>query len=328
MEEKQLNFNQPLLSVRRGSSTTAPSDNNRKDNNSHSTFPALPFYKSELKSGPVRNPGVVPFKWEHMPGRPKDENKPRKVTLKWLPPTPKLPPGRTANQMRKQTDEVPRDSPPTSVSKNRAETNVPHSLEADKDLSEVEGSDKEKEKMYNSSSEDENVTYVDARDTLSRAESFINCSVSGVSGLDGPESCGALPDPQTRDFMMGRFLPAAKAVASEVPPFASRRHHAKPTTKVIALKQSPQHYLTPDILPHSINEEVSEESESDGAEDLSVKFCGLLPKFCLLNPIPGMRDHVEVISSVQSVRTRPAYAEACRDNENKVLYEQCASNNL
>lgn len=335
MEEKQLNFNQPLLSVRRGSSTATLPENKRKDNNSHPSLPPLPYYKSELKSGPIRNPGVVPFKWEHMPGRPKDENKVRKDTLKWLPPTPKLPPGRIANHMQKQIDEVLSESP-TSSSKYRAEISVSHSLgvpSPDKVVSEVERSEKENEEKDISSSEDENVTFVDARETLSRTESFFNCSDSGVSGLDGPESSAAFSDLQTQDFMMDRFLPAAKAVASEIPPFASRRHpvareQEKPIMKVVEYKkQSPKYFSTTDTLLHSIDGEEKdgeekdgeedEEDESDGPEDLSVKLCGLLPRFCMLNPIPGMRDHVEV-SSVRSVRTRPAYAGACRDNENKV----------
>ncbi|XP_021743024.1 uncharacterized protein LOC110709118 [Chenopodium quinoa] len=330
MEQKLLNFNQPILSVRRGSSLTAPPENKRKDLVSHSSLPPLPYYKSELKSGPVRNPGVVPFKWEQMPGRPKDENKSRKVTLKWLPPTPKLPPGRIATHMQKETDKIQKDSP-TSVSRYQAQISIPQSIETsspNKDHLDVKGSEKEEEK-YNSSSEDEDVTYVDARDTLSRTESFYNCSVSGVSGLDGPESSGAFSDPQTQEFMMGRFLPAAKAVASEEPPFASRKHNVareqeKPITKVVTLKkQFPEYYSTPDTLLQRINgeeigEEADEEDESDVPEDLSVKLCGLLPRFCMLNPIPGMRDHVEVISSVRSVRTRSTYAGAFRDDENKV----------
>lgn len=32
----------------------------------------LPFYKSDVNSGPIRKPGVVPFSWELSPGQPKD----------------------------------------------------------------------------------------------------------------------------------------------------------------------------------------------------------------------------------------------------------------
>ncbi|KAL2937408.1 Delta(12)-oleate desaturase [Bienertia sinuspersici] len=315
MEEKQLNFNQPLLSVRRGSSVTAPPESKRKANDSHTTLPPLPYYKSELKSGPIRNPGVVPFKWERMPGRPKDEKKAQKKTLESASLVPKLPPGRVANHVQKQTDEVRRDSP--TYLKYRSETSIPHSLEnssPDKVLSEVEGSEKEECKDV-SSSEDENVTFVDAPETLSRTESFFNCSVSGVSELDGPESSGAFSDPQTRDFMMGRFLPAAKAVASETPPNASRRNHSvareqeKPVPKMIKWKKQPPHYNTvPDTLHDHINmEEKYEDYESDHSDEpehAPAKLCGLLPSFCMLNPIPGMRDHVEVIPTVRSIGLR------------------------
>ncbi|XP_010666070.2 uncharacterized protein LOC104883279 [Beta vulgaris subsp. vulgaris] len=328
MEGKQLNFNRPLLSVRRGSSVTGPPENER--DNTRRNLPPLPYYKSELKSGPVRNPGVVPFKWEHKPGRPKDKNTVQKDSLERLPPTPKLPPGRIINHVQKQTDEILRDTS-TYSSRYQAEINDPHSLQNsshDQVFSEVEGSEKDKEEKGISSSEDDNITYVDARDTLSRNDSFFNCSVSGVSGVDCPASSGAFSDPQTRDFMMDRFLPAAKAVASDTPPFASRRNpvareQAKPMTKVIKWKkQPPQYYSIPDTLPNSINgewkdEEEDEEDESDESEDLSVKLCGLMPRFCLLNPIPGMRDHVEEISRVRSVRTRSSNATACRDNKHK-----------
>ena len=327
MEEKQLNFNQPLLSVRRGTSITAPPEKERKTDNPHPSLPPLPYYKSELKSGPIRNPGVVPFQWEQMPGRPKGENKARNNTLDCTPPVPKLPPGRTPNHLRKQTDEALRDSP-TSSSRYRAEYDNLHSSEnssLDKVLSEVEESEKEIEGKDASSSDDENVSYVDARETLSRTESFFNCSVSGVSGLDGPDSSGPFSDPQTRDFMMGRFLPAAKAVASETPAFASRRHPAakeqsKPVVKMVKLKnQSPSYDTFLDPLSLNINEdELDEEDDSDEAEDLSLKLCGLMPSFCMLNPIPGMRDHVQVASSVRSVRTRPAYASLGSDNKHKV----------
>ncbi|KAL7129092.1 hypothetical protein ABFS83_13G040400 [Erythranthe nasuta] len=68
-QNKKLNLNQPILSVRR-------------QNNYHETktdkavsvnIPRLPLHRPEPKSGPVKNPGTVPFHWEQAPGKPKPQ---------------------------------------------------------------------------------------------------------------------------------------------------------------------------------------------------------------------------------------------------------------
>lgn len=319
MEEKQLNFNQPLLSIRRGSST--PSEiNKRKTLKCSPNLPPLPYYRLELKSGPVRNPGAVPFEWEQTPGKPKDESKEQSETLEQLPLAPKLPPGRVANQKQKSIDKASRDSPRSSSrsqGKNCAACS-PEMSSISKGLSEPEAEERENENEAISSSGDENVIYEDARDTLSRTESFfLNCSLSGVSGLEAnAEQSGTFLDPQVRDFMMGRFLPAAKAVASDTPQFASKKHptnreQPKLVKKVISNALSPICYDVHNVSLHNIHgesdDEGEEEGEYEGPEDLSTKLCGLLPRFCLLNPIPGMKDHAQIVPQVRSVRRKPAY---------------------
>ncbi|WOL14555.1 hypothetical protein Cni_G23335 [Canna indica] len=105
MEDKKIDLDAPLLSVRRfstGAASPTTSASKREEGDSQPPPPAprrvsLPFYKSDLKSGPVRVPGVVPFVWEQTPGRPKDrvahsvggDGKPL--------PVPKLPHGRISN---------------------------------------------------------------------------------------------------------------------------------------------------------------------------------------------------------------------------------------
>ncbi|XP_074276055.1 uncharacterized protein LOC141599830 [Silene latifolia] len=311
MEERQLNFNQPLLSVRRGSSIAAqPEISHRKPRHSKPTLPPLPYYMSDIKSGPIRNPGVVPFQWEHMPGRPKDVNTVSNDSSRHVAVAPKLPPGRTANHKQKQADKTIKNSPNYS---SRSRTGK-------------EGSEKEPNKKNACSSDDEDTTFVDASGTLSRTESFYNCSVSGVSGLDGPKltSTGIFADPQSRDFMMDRFLPAAKAVASETPYFTPRkysiaREKLEPVKREIKWKKQSPQYTLPQSIQREEQEEdgKEEEDEHDGMEAVSAKLCGLLPKFCLLNPIPGMRDHAGALSSAKSVRTRPVYAESGRNNVKK-----------
>ncbi|GFS34004.1 arginine N-methyltransferase, putative [Actinidia rufa] len=296
MEDKKLDFNQPLLSVRRYSSTTgSEKDVKRKTSYPLPGVPVLPSYKSELKSGPVTNPGTVPFTWEQCPGRPKDERKSR-------------------TQPPEQCHIIPK-------------------LTAWEDYG-IQKMQSKIRKVLISGDSDE--AYQDALDTLSRTESFcLNCSVSGLSGFDGPEmkpSGTFSTDPQTRDFMMGRFLPAAKAMASETPQYASRKQPAvKEQSRQIINedKRPPLHRPIAYNLPNYAEDD--KEEESDGEDDdfdepgnLSTKVCGLLPKFCLkgslclLNPVSGMSVRTRVPMS-PAVRTQARFAStgSCQETENE-----------
>ncbi|XP_019193889.1 PREDICTED: uncharacterized protein LOC109187930 isoform X2 [Ipomoea nil] len=344
MEDKQLNLNQPLLSVRRISSTTTTGskDDKRTTDISSYTVPRPPLYKSELKSGPVSNPGVVPFLWERSPGRPKDEASPQ--TDNRFPIVPRLPPGRTLKADPKNVTKAPQS--PT-IAKSEME-NVPResqhfqpsSRKVNKPGSFGSSSDTvEDEEKFESADEDE--TYVDALDTLSRTESFfLNCSVSGLSGLDEPERSplGAFPtDPQTRGFMIDRFLPAAKAMASdmtsEVPQYAPRKQpvvHEQPQQpkKGIKADRRPQLRYGPSFAKHyyQSHDYAKEGSDDDNDENehvyLPPKACGLLPRFCLkspfflMNPVPGMRTQVPM-SPISKTQTRSSSAGSCSGTENE-----------
>ncbi|THG21698.1 hypothetical protein TEA_019003 [Camellia sinensis var. sinensis] len=309
MEDKQLDFNQPILSVRRFSSTASSEKNvKRKTDKSLPSLPPLPTYKSELKSGPVRNPGTVPFLWEKSPGRPKDEGKSKTQALER---PPKLPPGRITKIKQQAPDKGSEDLSSQNVSS--VEENIAK-FESSKDTTEEESSD---------DSGDGDEAYLDALDTLSRTESFfLNCSLSGLSGLDGPEvkpSGTFSTDVQTRDFMMGRFLPAAKAMACETPQYASwkppvAQEQPSQLRKVISADQRPPVYRSrPNILPNyaEYNRE-EEESDDEGDDDynepgnLSTRVCGLLPRFCLLNPVPGIsvRTHRTPMSTLSRTHAK------------------------
>ncbi|XP_043701243.1 uncharacterized protein LOC122651777 isoform X2 [Telopea speciosissima] len=353
MEEKQLDFNAPLLSVRRFSSfssTSASSERNDSERieNSWPTISSLPYYKPDIKSGPIKNAGSIPFLWEQTPGRPKDGGGPRAQPLKRPPLAPKLPPGRVLDVRQQPTNSESNDKNAVSpknvvssktsnafLSSHRASSLSDNVTELDSSKEIVKkGQDAETE-------EDEDETFTDALDTLSRTESFfLNCSISGVSGLDGPDikpSGTFSTDPQTRDFMMGRFLPAAKAVAADTPQYASRkqplaREHSRQVTKVVnGERRNPINQYRPNLLPQYTHDVVEEESEDeeDGDEyddtgNLSAKACGLLPRFCLknsvflLNPVPGMKIRARApMSSVGNVRTRAktAYAGTCTNKD-------------
>nr|KYP45889.1 hypothetical protein KK1_032568 [Cajanus cajan] len=306
MEEKQLDFNQPLLSVRRFSSTVASeNDNKSKPKKSLPKRPPLPFYKSELKSGPVSNPGTVPFVWEKSPGRPKNESKLQTQAVEQCSIAPKLPPGRVLKVEQQDSDKV------TSVTQSRTGNSL------------------------SDSQHDGDETYLDAQDTLSRTESFfMSCSVSGLSEWDEQEvqpSGSFSTDQQARDFMIGRFLPAAKAMASETPqiqhntrkPLVTQEQPRQVRKLVSGAKPRPVDQKWQKVLPHYAQDVDREESEdesddNDGYENYAPKVCGLFPRFCLLNPVPGLRMEDRILSStVHGVQSKSVASH--RRSEKEVL---------
>ncbi|CAJ2645775.1 hypothetical protein L195_g006195 [Trifolium pratense] len=315
MEEKQLDFNQPILSVRRFPSTAqSESDSKRKTDKPISKRTRLPGYKSELKSGPVSNPGTVPFVWEKTPGRPIDESKVPTTAIEGPLVAPKLPPGRVLKVEQQDFDKIPKGS---SVTRSRTESTVSNSMSVASLDSKDANHDNRKEEILekeSSGSDNGDETYLDARDTLSRTESFfMNCSVSGMSGCDDREvqpSETFSADQQARDFMIGRFLPAAKAMASDTPhvQYASRkpvvrREQPRLVRKVEsgAKKSRPLDPKWQKVLPHYAQDTSMDESEDeiddDRYESHAPKVCGLFPRFCLLSPLQGLRVEDKIVNS-------------------------------
>ncbi|XP_010274478.1 PREDICTED: uncharacterized protein LOC104609787 [Nelumbo nucifera] len=324
MEEKQLDFNAPLLSVRRFSSITASSgEESKRIEKSQRKIPSFPYHKSDLKSGPVRNPGAVPFLWEQIPGRPRDGDA---LQARPIEP-PKLPPGRAFGVKQQSSNKEPED--PNAIRPQANDIHPSYKISSlDENVTALDNlKESLKEKRDADTEEDVDEAFTDALETLSRTESFLlNCSVTGLSALDGPNmrpSGTFSTDPQTRDFMLGRFLPAAKAMAEETPQHTSRkqplpREQQRQVKVVSEDRRPPQYHYKPYMLPQFPMDQGEEESEDEDEEDgyddtgnLSAKACGLFPRFglknsfCLLNPIPGMkvRNHVP-ISSVRKVGTR------------------------
>ncbi|XP_009767174.2 uncharacterized protein LOC107800398 [Nicotiana tabacum] len=345
MEDKQLNLSQPFLSVRRVSPTAVSGrDETKKTEYSLPTVTHPPRYKSELKSGPVRNPGVVPFLWEQSPGKPKYESK-RQIRSSEKPPiAPRLPPG------RKLKDNQDSDNAHESQNIRKSQIgNTQHSTpscmnleEKAKKIDSIDCSKEIKQDKEKSESEDGDEAYMDAPDKLSRTESFfLNCSLSGLSGLDEPAAKPfsiSLTDPQTRDFMIDRFLPAAKAMASEktleMPHCAPRKQPAvqeqpRQLKKVVNGDKRPQLRYGPSFARHYSqfhDNGEEEESDDDSYDDGNVpyKVCGLLPRFCLkssfclLNPVPGMSVRTRVPASPASrTRTGSSSTASCSGSENE-----------
>lgn len=302
MEEKQLNFNQPFLSVRRNSPVVnSEKEDRRKTNQFFSGIPRLPSRVPALKSGPVSNPGSVPFLWEQTPGQPKEERKQQTRNFVRPPVAPNLPPGRypkaSQHDSRKHfpsgSDEIPQ--------------HFKYGVLLDENAKKFE-SGKKKAAEENSDSGDSDEAFTDALDTLSRTESFfLNCSMSGVSGFDNLDvklkpSGSFSTDPQTREFMMDRFLPAAKAMTSEAPHYAPKKNVAQEQPqqlKKILMQEMPSLRYGPSFTKryshyHDDQEEESDEESNYDQHPNMPSVCGLLPRFCFknslcrLNPLPTM----------------------------------------
>ncbi|KAL3655022.1 hypothetical protein CASFOL_000808 [Castilleja foliolosa] len=157
-----------------------------------------------------------------------------------------------------------------------------------------------------SSSESEDDTYSDALNALSFTE-----TCSGVSGVR--HSGKFLVDKQTRDFMMDRFLPAAKAVILETPkktmaidsgPKEMKKvvsvsgEITKPLLRQYGSDKLPPYYRHPDF--DNVESDEDEEVSCGGDVPVSSKKAGKswginIPKICvksslcLLNPLPSMK---------------------------------------
>ncbi|XP_010686211.2 uncharacterized protein LOC104900492 [Beta vulgaris subsp. vulgaris] len=328
MEKKQLNFSAPLMSARRYSSPLRTSGELNKVDSPPKNRHSIPSKPSDVTLEEVVKPGSVPFMWEQTPGKAKDGNESQRhshdqvsmaITSK-LPPSMPFPPG-------KKSGELNGFRTPSKLS---GELNVlrPHKFSGElksfrphnklsgelKTMTMVrwDSSRDNTEMNASSESEDDDLTFSDAIETFSQRESFsINCSVSGLSASERSETrqFDNLPtDPRARDFMMNRFLPAAKAMTLEPSQYASRKQlvAVDQSKEVKALlpraKTPPPNQNVCSIVPYTgqdIGSEESDEEEDsyDGRSTLSVKVkaCGFLPWFCsknslrLVNPLPTMK---------------------------------------
>ncbi|GMH05516.1 hypothetical protein Nepgr_007356 [Nepenthes gracilis] len=336
MEKKQLNLSAPLLSARRYSSPLR-SSSEKKDSHSERRN-GLACKKSDSNMGEVVKPGSVPFNWEHVPGKAKGgANELQLQSPQQASNTPKLPPGRSLSivpwtsgkksgeqkplrSLNKLSGELKVLRPKNKLSgelivsvpqnKSSGELNCfgPQNKLSSANMSSVARCERTKEgieKNVDYDSENDRLTYSDALESFS-----INCSVSGLSGS---EYLGTKPhetfstDIQARDFMMNRFLPAAKAMTLESPQYASRK-------QVVAVEQPyefkalipitkgpPPSQNASNIGPFNGQDVRSEESEDEDnscelPRNISVKACGFLPWFCskrnslhFLNPVSAMK---------------------------------------
>ncbi|GAB2228466.1 hypothetical protein Droror1_Dr00010305 [Drosera rotundifolia] len=344
METNQINYNAPLISARRYSSpqrSMVHEDN--KKNDPISIGAMLPHdQKLDLSLGEIVHPGSVPFCWEKSPGKAKDTESESRLLQSpelHINIAPRLPPGRSLdiaaswtsrnssgelkpaagahNRLSGEILKVHRPpSKPSGELNASGRTKISSSHISS--LSRWEGSKRGMRRNANSDHDQtDDAAYSDTIGSFSQLESFsIYCSTSGVSGSDCPAvelPAGSLisTDVQAKDFMMNRFLPAAKAMTLESPQYVSRRQLVvvEPSVEAKALVPRAQLEALPTqcdsevILPycggHELNlKEESEEQDVNCAlpSSLSVKVSQLLPWFRskkdslqFLNPVPAMK---------------------------------------
>ncbi|XP_065878649.1 uncharacterized protein [Euphorbia lathyris] len=342
MEERKLNFNAPLLSVRRSFARTAPSNggNAKKvENSQRSRLLTLASCKADSSLDLVTEPVAVPFNWEQIPGRRKNSSIP--------------------DSYQHHEASVAQFSPRMALNEKPEYQNV---FRPQVEASSFRGAfDCSKEGVNDKAVidfENDDDVYSDALDTLSGTNSFFgHCSVSDVSGFGNlaivKHSGTFATDPQIRDFMMSRFLPAAKAMTLEQPHYASRNkpvsgeqphyasrnkpvsgeqpHYAsrnKPVsgeqprliTKVIQRDRNPSVIRNESLNMVPYHQDIEDEQSEDGGYEYSdssiitTKGCGLLPRLCiknslcLLNPVPGMK--VRTQNAVHGMRTRTQNSES------------------
>ncbi|KAL8142842.1 hypothetical protein V2J09_015874 [Rumex salicifolius] len=331
MEKKQLNLSAPLLSARRYSS---PLRSCGEEVRAEAAPNSIPANKCKFL-GEVVKPGTVPFTWEQIPGRAKSFQ----VHIPEYKEPPRLPPGRTMSGVKsgelrflrphnKFSGELCVIKPPTRFlsgelpmlrSQNRPSSFPVHDM--------VNSAQLNKPVIHKASSDsgsdtDDDPTFSDALDAL---ESYsMNCSTSGLSSSELPvaKTCAysSSTDVGNRDFMMNRFLPAAKAMALESPQYASKRQtvaiEPPQLSKVIVpkiVKTTPQKnmaltlYTGQDIGSQHSEDEEENEQGFDESRSISIKACGFFPWFCsrnalrLLNPVPAVK-----------VKTKSALASASK----------------
>ncbi|KAJ6738289.1 N-METHYLTRANSFERASE putative (DUF688)-RELATED [Salix koriyanagi] len=386
MAERKLNLNAPLLSVRRFSNiaTSDEAKTKKLENSRLNRRHTLPPYKPDTSLDQVTEPVAVPFHWEQIPGRAKDNSAEQPKVVEEASATPKVPPRRSLDNSRhhkgKREPKVPKEASVTPrISSRRVLDAVKHQKEKpepkvpmqasvtqrnptrkvldlvkhqkekkpkDQSVSRPKAeanSFKENVKKLDYSREglnekpglnsDDDDVYSDALEALSPTDSIsMNCSASGLSGFDVPvvKPSGTFSkDRQTQDFMMSRFLPAAKAMALEPPHYASRKQpvvaeQLRQITKVVHGNRTPPPCNSQSIIISQYGKDIEEKESEDehdeyeGSGNISTKARGWFPRLCfknslgLLNPIPGLKVRTQASMSSTHDVEKPGRASPSR----------------
>lgn len=322
MEKTKLNLSVPLISVRRINSGIRQSEGvNRKnvENPQPNRQQPLCVPKSDFDLSEVMKPVAVPFCWEQAPGKRRGENGGKVYPCEDPSTMPRLPPGRKPESRRFYSCERPghqdsfRFQTEALAEKDHAALmdSLVESMHAKGEF-DVEGRD---------------CTYPDVLETVTAIESLsLNCSISDLSGCQGLDvevgrdvksSRVISADSHSRDFMMSRFLPAAKAAVLENPQFAPKKdllvtEQPQLVKDTVTVERKPlAKKYEPYIMSYYSDYAEDVVTEEDEANDKmtadqhkrSRKFWKLFPRLSvksslgLLNSFPGMKSKSQAPTS-------------------------------
>ncbi|CAA6671478.1 unnamed protein product [Spirodela intermedia] len=250
----------------------------------------LPFYKSDVNSGPIQKPGVVPFSWEQRPGQPKDG-----FVADATPATPAEhpvvssslpPPGGASRRSLHEKEEADVDgldstidcasalgsfpvspncpvsatafSMPSSPLYRTSSKSMESSMETPEERTRttpVSAKARTLEEQLSSRKEKdrEEVVFSDAPAMLSSTEScFMKGSMGGLSEeIKSRAPSGRFStDSQLPDFMAGQFLPTAKATATVSPLFSSTKLSREPPRPVVENERERRRPVVPLSYQH------------------------------------------------------------------------------
>ncbi|XP_019172648.1 PREDICTED: uncharacterized protein LOC109168038 isoform X2 [Ipomoea nil] len=140
---------------------------------------------------------------------------------------------------------------------------------------------------------------------------FVDCKAGSFKGSDEePDRTSS----ETRDFVIGLFLPATKTMASETPLYVP----GKPRTRknVAKADRRPRLQLEPSGGWHCYQSHDCEDDEHKHETLFPAKACGVVPRLCvrssifILNPVPAMTVKTRVHTSPGS-RQRYSFARSC-----------------
>ncbi|KAM7264504.1 hypothetical protein ACFE04_002187 [Oxalis oulophora] len=303
MAQRKLNLNAPLLSVRRFPSKLVSAERDN-DKTAQKRLPngrySLPLHnKPDFSSDQVTEPVAVPFQWEQVPGQAKDCSQyPQEDSL-----AAKCPQTRVFDEIKQQQSSLKHSG---ELYGSRLLAEVP-SINGDSEFNESGRWDPE--------NDDEDV-FSDALEALSPTDSFsFNCSVTttGLNGSNIAPSGTFFSDPGVRDFMMSRFLPAARAMAVESPKYASKKQQQvenetprQQIKKVITETKMTNVSSYELVITQRQRQDEEKADHTDASEDeyeyyeaassnISNKVRGFFPRLCfrnslcLLNSVPGIK---------------------------------------
>nr|GMD93152.1 uncharacterized protein LOC109171415 [Ipomoea batatas] len=327
MEKTKLNLSVPLISVRRINSNVRYSEGvNRKNvenpqpNRQQQEQQPLCVPKSDCELSEVTKPVAVPFCWEQAPGKRRGENGGKVYPCEDASTMPRLPPGRKPDSRRFYSCERPchEDSfrfqtEPLALENHAAIMDSLVESMLAKGEFDVEGRE-----------------CASANPDVLDESLSLNCSVgdlSGCQGLDVEEEgrddvkpFGAISaDSHSRDFMMSRFLPAAKAAVLEPPQFVPKNdllvteHPRLVKETVVGVERKPlAKKYEPYVMSYysdyegdvvTENEDETNDNMSTDQHKRSRKFWKLFPRLSvksslgMLNPFPGTKSKSQAPTS-------------------------------